>query len=486
MSTEEDDLFRSLMSELDKGERIGRKLVYDRDSKTLRESSTFDDPDRTIKVIPEDMEVFSGMTDDREVIVISGELIRKISHSGGTADVSFASWDGGEVYNLFNTGDDSKGTTAGSIHVTDGGDGPSVSEIGKPSDRVRVMVRRDVETPKIPPEPGPISVQGYVRRGASWREVAAQVVPVKEEIFSRFGGLLETDVLASKKILLVGLGSGGSPIAMELVKSGIMNFFLVDHDRLEVANIARHVAGLSYVGRFKTKVMVDLIHEKNPYASVWTSEQKVCWEAAEEVKDIIRKVDVVVCATDNRPSKLLLNRLCLKEKKPCIFAGAFRRAYGGQVLSVKPGVSPCFQCFCMMLPEQAGDEEISSSEQAERLAYTDRPVPIEPGLSTDIGPISLMVAKLVIQEMLRGTETTLRSLDDDLVAPWYLWLNRREAGTQYENLEPMEFNIDGMHVLRWYGVSVDRHPGCPACGDFERYVASQAGIKAREMKKVVD
>ena len=128
--------------------------------------------------------------------------------------------------------------------------------------------------------------------------------------------------------------------------------------------------------------------------------------------------------------------------------------------------------------EQAQDQEISSHRQAEGLAYTDRPVPIEPGLSTDIAPIGLMVVKLAIQELLKGTETTLRSLDKDLVASWYLWLNRREQGTQYESLRPLEYNIDGMHVLRWYGVSFERHPGCPVCGNFEDYQIEAENMKA--------
>jgi hypothetical protein len=71
----------------------------------------------------------------------------------------------------------------------------------------------------------------------------------------------------------------------------------------------------------------------------------------------------------------------------------------------------------------------------------------------------------------------LHCLNDDLVAPWYLWLNRRETGTQYESLEPLEFNIDGMHVLRWYGVAIERHPGCPVCGNFERYQVEAQGQK---------
>jgi hypothetical protein len=137
----------------------------------------------------------------------------------------------------------------------------------------------------------------------------------------------------------------------------------------------------------------------------------------------------------------------------------------------------------MLLPDKAGDEEISNREQAEGLGYTDRPVPIEPGLAIDIEAVCLMGAKIVLQALLKGTETTLRSLDDDLVAPWYLWLNRRELGTQYEKLDPLQFNVDGMHILRWYGIDVKRHPGCPTCGDFESDFAKRMGIQLPDVPK---
>ena len=172
--------------------------------------------------------------------------------------------------------------------------------------------------------------------------------------------------------------------------------------------------------------------------------------------------------------------VCVEENKPLIIAGAFRRAYGGQVLRIHPGASPCYECFLRSLPEKACDQEISSEAQAQRLAYADRPVAIEPGLSADIAPISLMVVKLALQELLKDQATSLRSLDDDLIAPWFLWLNRREAETEYEQLEPLEFEIDGMHILRWYGIAIARRPDCPCCGDFVGQAAEQEGIEVTE------
>ena len=57
---------RQLISDLDKGRNIGKKLVYDRDSKTLREASIFEDPDSTINVTAQDMDVFTGRDSDSE------------------------------------------------------------------------------------------------------------------------------------------------------------------------------------------------------------------------------------------------------------------------------------------------------------------------------------------------------------------------------------------------------------------------------------
>jgi len=74
-----------------------------------------------------------------------------------------------------------------------------------------------------------------------------------------------------------------------------------------------------------------------------------------------------------------------------------------------------------------------------------------------------MCLKLCINELLKGKPTTMRSLDEDLIAPWYIYLNRREG--PYEELKPLGFNVgDGMHILAWYGIDLKPNPGCPVCG----------------------
>jgi len=398
------------------------------------------------------------------MIVISSDIIKRVLGSTKAVQIGFSRWDDGDVYNLFHF-NNTDGYTPGTITMM-AADGKKVDpSTGNDDDEVRVLILQKCS--QFIQSDNSYELRGFVRQNGAWKPSPVQEIPVKDKIFSRLGGLLETDAIADKRVAIFGLGSGGSPIAIKLAKSGVFNFDFMEHDRLEVGNVTRHVAGISHVGRYKTHSMTDLIKEKNPYAVLRTWEEPVSWDNIDTVRKIIRRADIVICAVDQRPPKLIINRICVEENIPCIFAGAFRRAYGGQILFVRPHKTLCYQCFLMSLPDQANDQEIASRELAEGLAYTDRPVAIEPGLSNDIAPISQMVVKLVIQELLKGSSSTLSSLDEDLVAPWYLWLNRREADSPYADLEPLEFNIDGMHVLRWYGIAVEPHPACPVCGDFE-------------------
>ena len=312
-----------------------------------------------------------------------------------------------------------------------------------------------------------------VDEGGKVQPCRIQVVPVRDELFSRAHGLLETNALAGKTVFFKGVGSVGSTVIRLMVQSGIQRFILMDHDRLEVANVIRHEAGLTDIGRSKTKAMADIVWNKNPYAEVTTYEEKASDKNLDLVRELVRQADICIDTGDQREGKLLLNRVCREEGTPLIISGAFRRAYGGQVLRVKPSGSACYQCFVQML---AKDSSAYADPEAETIAYSDRPVPIEPGLSIDIEPIAQMTAKLALQELLKDQETTLRSLDEDLEANWYLWLNRREQGSQYESWEPLGCGVDGMRIMRWYGINFEAAPSCPVCGDFAQHLAAQGNI----------
>jgi molybdopterin/thiamine biosynthesis adenylyltransferase len=309
------------------------------------------------------------------------------------------------------------------------------------------------------------------------KSIPVRVENMGKNISARRFGLLETDLLKDRTVLIIGLGTGGITVALELAKSGIGRFILVDHDRLEIGNIMRHSAGISFVGRQKVTAARDLILETNPLGAVETYAIKADDENKELLRTLIERADLVICATDNRPSKLLINSLCVDVKKCVLFGGAFRRAYGGQVLRVRPGESACYHCLVIYMPETEADREISSQEDADSIAYSDRPVAIEPGLSMDVAPISIMLSKLALQELISGKESTLHMLDRDFDANLYRWGNRPEPGTDYASCPPLSKSIDEITILRWYGVYLEKDPGCPTCGDFEETIRKQYGIE---------
>ena len=88
-------------------------------------------------------------------------------------------------------------------------------------------------------------------------------VPRKSELYTRSKGLLEVGALEAKKVLIVGLGSGGAPISVELAKAGVGHFILMDFDRIELHNIARHICGVNELGRLKVNAVKDAILLKN-------------------------------------------------------------------------------------------------------------------------------------------------------------------------------------------------------------------------------
>ena len=310
---------------------------------------------------------------------------------------------------------------------------------------------------------GPAAVAfWYDPDGDSFRPCAVRFTPGREELFDRTNGLLETDQLARKTVGLIGVGSGGSVIAVELAKCGVGQFHLVDFDRLELHNVARHSCGVSDVGRYKTRAVRDLLLDKNPHCAVHTHEDDVL-DRPETLETVVRASDVVVAGTDNNDSRRAINKACLRHNKVCLFGRLMLRAAGGDVLRVRPGIGPCYECFMETIGSRT-QERVADRRQADAVSYADHRVTPEPGLSNDILPVPTLMVKLALQELVRGTVSGLESLDQDLTADLYLWANRREG--QYAGWAPMGTRIEGMAVLRWYGVGLQRRPECSHCGRF--------------------
>ena len=451
--------------------RSGRtKLVYDKAQKTIVAVSATDQPPRGLNISSEDADMFCSSI----VTITSNYLDAHWSQlvDTGILPTQLSEWDEGDAYTLSELGPlPGHKRTFGAVVLEDidVADFPVVIRLQKNHDEGGVYRCPNGTEYGITAE--------RVNREEK-KQLEVRVENISESISSRRRGLLETDLLKDKSVLIIGVGTGGMTVGLELARAGVGRFTLVDPDRLEIGNVSRHSAGVSFVGRRKAAVAKDLIRETNPLSIVETHTVKAEHETRVLLKNLVRNCDLVVCATDSRPSKLFANALCVEADKTVIFGGAFRRAYGGQVLRVRPHQSACYHCFVLSMPETEADREVSSQENADAIAYSDRPVPIEPGLSMDVAPIANMVSKLALQELIADKQTTLHMLDKDFDAGWYFWINRAEPNTKYSSLPPLSESSDDMTILRWYGVYLDKDPSCPACGDFEGVLREQYGVEA--------
>jgi molybdopterin/thiamine biosynthesis adenylyltransferase len=416
------------------------------------------------------------------MIVLPADVPQMALASGVSPPLWCRVLDGGDVYSVVASERPTDSVRA-SLRVQDGPK-PRPSRYRRESaEAVRVIVCRENRTDSSAAEapkqerPVPPQIFGFIwndKKG--WVETSVCIVPLREQLFERTRGLFETEVVADRTVFVAGLGSVGSFVAVGMAGFGVRNVILMDFDRIEVPNLVRHVATVGDLGRLKTNVVRDAILGKNPYANVETHNVKIGWDTQDVVRDCLSRCDVGICAADGLGARDVFNKVGVDLDKPMIFPGAFRRAYGVQLLRVHPHEGPCYQCFKQNLPQQVRDQEISSDEHARRVAYSDRPVVAEPGLANDLSPLYQMVNKLTLQEILKGTSSSLRALEEDLVASWYLFFNRREPGTESANLKPLGFNVDAFSILRWYGVDLAKDPTCFCCGNHLELAAEREGI----------
>ena len=446
------------------------KLVYDKTKRTIVAVAEGSQAPQALNITADDADMFS-------VVTLSVEWFRERwpeLKKAGLLPVTFSSWDDGDALTQSELCVQPSPTTVeGSVLLG-----------RQPTDRrpglAIILLPIDGPTSKpdvfVLPDGAAYRAQVLPTGGQPASPFDVEFADVEPQLALRRAGILETTILKDKTALCIGLGTGGAFAAVELAKCGVGQFVLVDRDRLSVGNVVRHPGGISQVGRFKVNVVRDLILDKNPNARVDVHAIDIGFDTRDVIAGFVQSAEIVVCGTDNRQSKLLINELCVEAGVTAIYGGAFSRAYGGQVLRVRPKHSPCQQCFVSAMPEQAADVEISSAVDAGEIAYSDQPVAVEPGLSLDVLPIANLLAKLALLELLADKSSTLNTLRRDFDAPWYLWLNRPEPGTQYADLPPLSESSDEMTINRWYGIYFDRDDACPVCGDFVASLAASYGL----------
>ena len=308
----------------------------------------------------------------------------------------------------------------------------------------------------------------FVEADGTQQPVEVCYIPSKAELYSRNKGILEINILEHKRVMIIGLGSFGSQIAIELAKAGVGEFVLVDFDRVELHNLSRHTAAVKDLGRLKTDVIEEAVKGKNPYASVVKYPININ-EQLDLLEDEVAKADIVICATDNNLSRFNLSTVLVHQQKLAIFGRAVTRAEGGDVFIYRPG-GPCYCCLVGNQWFGLDHEEITDVAGARRngqiAAYVsdrDADAVVQVGLSADIEPICNMMVKLALMELSRGCPSGISCLEQELVYNYYIWANRRER--RHRNWAPMPGAGAQPTIMRWYGAHIQRNEQCSLCSE---------------------
>lgn len=391
-------------------------------------------------------------TDQHPIFFINGEELKRFIASpeqDNIAGIAYE-WEGEHVYHLhFSPLPHAFGRSHQVIFTRHMPPGSTVTS----DDTIRVQIRED----------------GLVQVWPAHSDtpVRPEIIPAKADLYSRNKGLLELDILEKKRVMIVGLGSFGSQIAIELAKAGVGHFALMDFDRIELHNLARHTATTHDLGRLKTDVIADAIIGKNPYANVECYPIDINQHPSLLIKECT-KSDLVICATDNNRSRFNLSDALVKTATTGIFGRAITRAEGGDVFRYRPG-GPCYCCLLGNGWYDSTMEEITDEASARRdgriAAYTspeEADAMVQVGLSADIEPMCNMMVKLALVELSHGAPSGITSLEEEFAFPYYMWANRRERN--YTNWASFANPGHMPTIMRWYGVELERDEHCALCG----------------------
>jgi len=224
--------------------------------------------------------------------------------------------------------------------------------------------------------------------------------------------------LKAARVLLVGAGGLGSPLALYLAAGGVGTLGLVDFDAVDLTNLQRQILhGTSDIGRPKLDSARDRISDINPHVRVETFETRL---TSENALEIARGFDIVVDGTDNFATRYLVNDACVLLGKPNVYGSIFR--FDGQASVFATADGPCYRCL-----------------------YAEPP---PPGLVPSCAEAGVLGVLPGLIGTIQATETLKLILGTGTPLIGRLLL------------------VDALH-MRFRTVNVRRDPGCPACGTRE-------------------
>jgi len=183
---------------------------------------------------------------------------------------------------------------------------------------------------------------------ATATEVPASVTLNKDEILRYSRHLIMPEVgmegqqkLKAARVLCIGTGGLGSPLALYLAAAGIGTLGLVDFDVVDFTNLQRQIIHTTAdVGRKKLDSAADKLTSINPYIDVRKFDARL---SSENAMELFRDFDIIADGTDNFPTRYLVNDACVLSGKPNVYGSIFRFEGQASVFATEEG--PCYRCL---------------------------------------------------------------------------------------------------------------------------------------------
>ena len=267
----------------------------------------------------------------------------------------------------------------------------------------------------------------------------------RRKFYQRISGLIDPQQLCSKKVAVVGLGSGGSRVAAELGRLGVP-LLLIErpNEKLEEHNIVRHLLGYGSLGRPKLTETARFLNALNPALRASCHPLDVV-DQQELFTTLLseQRPNLIAVCTDNEPSKHAINEAAIRLGIPQVGAGVYDGGIGGEVYIARPG-GACYGCIADHLQL----ERYSPARPPGGYEGNETPPSPISALNLDIDQIALLQSRFLLA-LLCGENTSFLGLPIEFNLCVYA--NRLVPGT-FERPLHAEF------------FSIPRRENCLACG----------------------
>jgi molybdopterin/thiamine biosynthesis adenylyltransferase len=164
--------------------------------------------------------------------------------------------------------------------------------------------------------------------------------------------------LKAARVLVVGAGGLGSPLALYLAAAGVGTIGLVDADVVELSNLQRQIAhDTADIGRSKVESAAESLRRINPLVEVFEHRFRL---GADNVAELLADYDIICDGTDNFETRFLLADACVAARKTLVTAAVLR--FEGQIATFKPHEGgPCYRC---LYPEPPPEGLVPSCSEA--------------------------------------------------------------------------------------------------------------------------